>query len=208
MSANSSFAKVSHLSNKIGGETFPTCKAAFTTTGFALTSDSSTSPFGALNPSSTANDNASSFGSAFWHHKPEVLHHNEASAEKVSQDRSASSGLTAPPISLGFGTNGPSPFASSSVLTSNAFAGAAFGSAFGNTFPSAKLSSFAAPVGDAKWGGGGGVVTSFGAPAKDEEDDERSESEEEGLGDAAKEQEVGEINEKFQQQDGKCPIAS
>lgn len=110
--------------------------------------------------------------------------------------------------SPGFGMKGSSPFASTSALTPIAFAGTTFGGGFGNTFRGTKLSSFAAPVGDAKWGGEGGEVTSFGAPAKEEEGDERSESEEEGLGDAAKEQEGGEFSDKFQQQDGKCPIAS
>lgn len=198
---------MSQPSIKTRDEPFPTSKAAFTTSAFAPLSDSSISPFGILGPlSTTTTNNAKTFGSLLGHKNPEDPNPDEVPVEKLDQVRSASSGVSASSTSPGFGIERSSPFASSSVLTPNAFAGAVFGSGFGNSFGGAKLSSFAAPVGDATWGSGGGVVTSFGAPAKDEEDDERSESEEEGLGDAAKEQEGGEADDKFQQQDGKCPI--
>lgn len=193
-SVNSTLVRESQPPNKTGDE-------PFVTFGFALL-DPTISPFGTLSPSPTTTDNnAKTFGSTTpWRNNTEDLQPEEVPMEKVDQFRNASSRATA----LGFGTKGKSSFPSSSVSNPNAFGGATFGSGFGNAFGGAKLSSFAAPIGDAKWGGGDGLVTSFGAPAKDEEDDERSESEEEGPGDALKEQEGCEVNDKFQQQDSKC----
>ena len=207
-SASSLVRELSQTAKKTGDEPFLTSKASFATSGFAALSKSSLSPFSTHNSLSTTANNATPFGSVLWRKNPEDLQTDEVPVERVDHVRTTSSGAKASSTSLGFGMKGPSPFASSTALTPNAFAGATFGSGFGSTFGGTKLSSFAAPFGDAKWGGEGDVVTSFGAPAKDDEDDERSESEEEGLGDAAKEQEGGEVNDKFQQQDGKCPLIS
>ena len=93
------------------------------------------------------------------------------------------------------GILGPSSFSS---LGSGVF-GTGFGRAFnGGT----KLSSFAAPVGDAKWGDQGGSTNLFGAPAKDEEND-NSESEEHGVVESDNNDEGFEVDCRFQQQDGK-----
>ena len=200
--------ELSQAANKTGDEPFLTSQASFAKSGFAALSKSSLSPFSTHNTSSTTANNATTFGSVLWRRNPEGLQTDQVQVERVDHVRTASSGATPSSSSLGFGMKGASPFATSAASAPNAFAGATFGSGFGNTFGGAKLRSFAAPVGDAKWGGEGGVVTSFGAPAKDEDDDERSESEEESLGDAAKEQEGGEVNDKFHQQDGKCPVIS
>lgn len=93
------------------------------------------------------------------------------------------------------GILGPSSF---STLGSGVF-GTGFGQAFnGGT----KLSSFAAPVGDAKWGDQGGSTNLFGAPAKDEEND-NSECEEHGVVESDNNDEGFEVDCRFQQQDGK-----
>lgn len=89
---------------------------------------------------------------------------------------------------------GPSGFSS---LGSGVF-GTGFGQAFHN---GTKLSSFAAPVGDAKWGDQGGSTNLFGSPAKDEEED-NSESEEDGPIDTENNDESYEVMTRFQQQDG------
>lgn len=78
-----------------------------------------------------------------------------------------------------------------------------FGTGFGQVFNTGtKLSSFAAPVGDAKWGDQGGSTNLFGAPSKDEEE-ENSESEEYGLIDAENNDECYEVVCRLQQQDGR-----
>lgn len=187
--------------NMPGNESFPKPEN-FLTSGFPPLPDPSKSPFGNLKPSPNTTDSATSFESVLWRKDRENLQPGDVPLEKLNQVQGASSGATTSSSLLGFGIRGPS----SSALTLNAFAPATFGSGFGQASSGAKLSSFAAPVGDAKWGGGG--IVSFGAPAKDEENEERSESEEEGLGDASKEQEGGEICDKFQQQDGKFPFTS
>lgn len=81
--------------------------------------------------------------------------------------------------------------------------GTGFGSGFGN---GTKLTSFAAPVGDAKLGHANGGLKSIGSPSHgenlDEDEDENSDGEGEGFGDeAAERRDEGE--DKFHQQDGK-----
>lgn len=99
---------------------------------------------------------------------------------------------------------GASTFPWSSFSTLNNSTGATFGASFGNAFGGGtKLSSFAAPVGDAQWGSSGGNTRLFGAPAKDEEEG-KSDSEAEGVVDTVKEQEGVEVSDMFQQQDSKC----
>lgn len=84
------------------------------------------------------------------------------------------------------------------------FAGTTFGSSFSNSNLSGpKLTSFAAPGADTKWGGTG-TVKPFGAPAAREGDGEDSDSndEEGGEGPAESESEGRETDSRFQQQDG------
>lgn len=104
---------------------------------------------------------------------------------------------------LGFGALGSS---ATSVLGSSGFSSlgsGVFGTGFGQAFNGGtKLSSFAAPVGDANWGDQGGSTNLFGAPATDEEED-NSESEEYGLVETDRNDESCEVDCRFQQQDGK-----
>lgn len=107
-----------------------------------------------------------------------------------------------PTIPLGFGASKDSTitFLGSSGFSS--LGSSIFGAGFGQGLNSGtKLSSFAAPVGDAKWGAQGGSANLFGALAKDEEED-NSESEEYGLIDAENDESY-DVACKFQQQDGK-----
>lgn len=77
-----------------------------------------------------------------------------------------------------------------------------FGTGFGQVFNAGtKLNSFAAPIGDAKWGDQGGSKNLFGAPAQDDEE-ENSESEEYGLIDAENNDDSYEVVCKLQQQNG------
>ena len=93
------------------------------------------------------------------------------------------------------------------ILSSSGFGSSlgngSFGTGFGQVFNAGtKLSSFAAPIGDAKWGDHSGSTNLFGALPKDEEE-ENSESEEYGLIDAENNDESYEVVCRLQQQDGK-----
>ncbi|MCJ1469952.1 hypothetical protein MMC07_008597 [Pseudocyphellaria aurata] len=193
-SAEPELSQISQSPNKSGNESFPKSEN-FLTAGFPPLPDPSKSPFGNLKPSPKTTDSVAPFKPILWRKDRENQQPGDVPMEKLDQVQGTSSGATTSASLPGFGMKGPS----SSALTPNTFAPATFGSGFGQASGGAKLSSFAAPVGDAKWGGGGKVA--FGAPAKDEEDDGRTESEEEGLGDATKEQEGGEVSDKFQQRD-------
>lgn len=105
-------------------------------------------------------------------------------------------------LSLGFGASKGSNL---SVLSPSGFGSLGtgiFGTGFGHVFNAGtKLSSFAAPRGDANWGDQGGSTNLFGAPAKDEEE-ENSENEEYGPIDAENNDETYEVVCRLQQQDG------
>ena len=117
--------------------------------------------------------------------------------------RNVGSHVPTPSSPLRFGSSkgstanilGPSGFSS---IGSGVF-GAGFAQALNG---GAKLSSFAAPVGDTNWGDQGGSTNLFGAAAKDEEEDD-SENDEYGLIDAENNEENYEVICRFQQQDGR-----
>ena len=96
--------------------------------------------------------------------------------------------------SLGFGTVGVSSLGS--------LGASAFGSGFGSAFGAApKLTSFAAPTGDAKWAGSAGEIKQFGAPAHDTEEEEVSGSDDGGGSNNVEESD--ETGGRFQQQGGR-----
>lgn len=181
--------------------------SAFAASSFAKFSGSPLSPFGTLSATATGSTTLNSFGSVLASTKPTVSPLETSSTKKLNHPQSDGSSLLNPPASLSFGALGASAFTSSSASTPSAFAAVPFGSGFGKIFSEgAKLGSFAAPKGDAKWYDGSGTATSFGAPAKDEEENECSESDEEVQGQGIKEQESEEGNERFQPQNGKSHL--
>ncbi len=106
---------------------------------------------------------------------------------------------------MGFGTLGSSSSTILGLSSFNSLGSAAFGSGFGQALNGGtKLSSFAAPVGDAKWGGQDGLTNLFGAQAKEEEEEDISGSEDCGFVDTEQNEESGEVDGRFQQQDGKA----
>ena len=129
---------------------------------------------------------------------------NRSRSEKISKSVEQI-GTSAPDHSpsLGFGASKGSNL---SILAPSGFGSLGsgiFGTGFGHVFNAGtKLSSFAAPIGDANWGEQGGSTNIFGASAKDEEED-NSECEEYGLLDAENNDETYEVVCRLQQQDGK-----
>lgn len=110
---------------------------------------------------------------------------------------------TKPSSPLGLGTSGSSAVNLLGPSSFSSLGSGVFGTGFGQAFNGGtKLGSFAAPVGDAKWGDQGGSTNLFGAPAKDEEND-NSGSEEHGLVEIDNNDEGYEVDCRFQQQDGK-----
>lgn len=130
---------------------------------------------------------------------------NRNRSEKTSEPREGvRSSASDHSIPLGFGALKGSTVG---VLGSSGFGSSlgnsGFGTGFGQVFNAGtKLSTFAAPVGDAKWGDQSGSTNLFGAPAKEEEE-ENSESEEYGLIDAENNDESYEVICRLQQQDGR-----
>ena len=181
-------------------------KTSFSASGFA----SAPSPFGALGISLSTVNNAKSFGSVLLRAKSSDSESSEASRKNINHDHGSIAGVPVLSPSLGFSSMaGASAFVPTAMSNPNKFTGATFGTGFGNALGGgAKLSSFAAPVGDAKLGGEGGTSRLFGAPEKDEEEEqeENSEDEEEKIGETTKDTESNEDNEKFQQQDSKCGV--
>lgn len=108
-------------------------------------------------------------------------------------------------------TRRPRGFATSGNLATNIVGPSGFGSLsstiFGTGFSQplsggTKLTTFAAPVGDTKWGDQGGSMNLLGTAAKEEEEDNSS-SECQAVIDTENEDGSSKVDSRFQQQDGK-----
>ena len=171
--------------------------------GFAALSGSSTHPFSTIGTASKATQ-ISSFGSTTSRANSEVSFMSELHDESIVPIEIQNTSIATPSTSFGLKASGVSAFALPSSSKLQSFGNSAFASGFGTALGGVnKLSSFAAPFGDAKWGDEGGLSKSFAAPMKDEDGEENSECEDDGLGDITKDEETGDIDNRFQQQDGK-----
>lgn len=181
-----------------------------TVSSLQQSSTSATPPSNSARPLATSHSPSSSEG---FHSKkvntkeidaPVNDARNRNQSEKISKSiKAADTSAPEHSLSLAFGAPqssnmtvlGPSGFGS--------LGSGIFGTGFGHVFNAGtKLSSFAAPIGDANWGDQGGSTNLFGAPSKDEEE-ENSESEDYGLIDAENNDESYEVVCRLQQQDGR-----
>ena len=175
---------------------------AFASSGFAALASSSTSPFGTLSGSLTA-ASASPFASAgaLSSGKTEI-----DKKEALNTETSANGGFGAfvNSSSTAFGTTDQSPFGTSGSSKTGAFGGSVFGSAFGGPLSGGnRLTSFAAPTGNAKLGTSNGAVKPIGSPTRDGDEDENSDSDGEVSGENKKDEELEEADGRFQHQDGR-----
>lgn len=178
--------------------------ATFASSGFAALSGSSISPFAAIGSSSTVNqfNISGSKAAAKTSDSDSMTPAANTPFHNVNSVLSAETSLK-PQGFGGIGSAG-SDSVSSQPPSFSSFGGSTFGSGFGSAFVGGpKLSSFAAPVGDAKLGDSVGIIGSFGAPSKDEEEEENSGSEETGMGELDGREESEDTNGRFQQQEGK-----
>lgn len=81
------------------------------------------------------------------------------------------------------------------------FGGSVFGGGFGGGFAAGgKLTSFAAPTGDAKVGTSNGTIRPIGSPTHQDHDEENSEGDGEGM---TEDDNYGDdVDERFQHKDG------
>ncbi len=195
-------AKLSTFATKITGQESQTSADAFASSGFAALADSSTSPFGTLGGSSNANA-GSPFASAgdFNSGKTEI---DTKVAWKPETAASGGFGTFIDSSSTGFGTKDQSSFGTSGLSKTGGFGGSIFGSAFGRPLGGgSRLTSFAAPIGNARLGVSNGAIKPIGSPKRDEDEDENSESEGEGLVEHKNGEETDEADGRFQHQDGR-----
>ena len=163
---------------------------AFASSGFASLASSSTSPFGMLSGSG------------------ETTRSNAFGASKSSG--SASSGFQSVPTSS-FGSLGKSslstqtasessPFATAGASQNKTFGGSVFGGGFGGGFGSGpKLTSFAAPTGDATLGSANGTVKPIGSTVQDAAEENESGSEDDAGEGHPGDDEDDEADENFKQ---------
>lgn len=169
--------------------------------GFAALAGSSTSPFGTLGLASKTAQ-TTSFGFKSTHPNPEIPHKSKLQTKSTDHPEDIKDGGAPSNGSPTSETSGPSAFSLPEGTKLHSFGNSTFGSGFGTAFKGGiKLSSFAAPVGDAKWGDENGETIPFAAPSKDE-GDERSESEDDAIEDFTRDEEIGDADSRFQQQDG------
>ena len=201
LAGSDSFAKVSTFAAKATDQEPQTSGDAFASSGFAALAGSSTSPFGTLGGPSTA-ANASPFASAGLNSRKTETDTHEAL--KIEAAPSSGFSTFVDSSSTGFGSTDQSPFGSSGSKKTSVFGGSVFGSAFGGPFGGgSRLTSFAAPTGDAKLGVSNGAIKPIGSPKRDEDEDENSGSEAEGAAESKKDEDIEEPDGRFQHQDGK-----
>ena len=191
----------------------PTSTTAFDSSGFAAHSGSSTSPFGTLSASITADPTSSPFlrstpTSVFT---SDTITSGGLNFKKDETTVDGGFGLFATNAVRGFGATEPPPFTTSVAPQSGVFGGSIFGGGFGGGFGNGgRLTSFAAPVGDAHMGNASGTIKRIGSPAHEREendDDEAENSGIEGERTTGKENfENDEVDDRFQHQDGKPPL--
>ena len=201
LAGSDSFAKVSTFAAKATDQGPQTSSDAFASSGFAALAGSSTSPFGTLGGPLIA-ANASPFASAgFNSGKTEIDTHE---ALKVEAAPSNGFSTFVDSSSTGFSSIDQSPFGSSGSKKTGVFGGSVFGSGFDGTFGGgSRLTSFAAPTGDAILGVSNGTIKPIGSPKRDEDEDEHSDSEAEGTAETKKDEDIEEPDVRFQHQDGK-----
>ena len=202
LAESDSSAKVSTFAVKTSDQQSQTSADAFASSGFAALAGASTSPFGTLGGSSTA-ASASPFASAgvFNSGKTETNKH-EARKPEAAPNGVFSTFVNS--SSNGFGKMDQSPFVPSASSNSSVFGRSVFGSAFGGPLGGGnRLTSFAAPTGDAKLGVSNGASKPIGSPKRDEDENENSESEGEGAAEGRKDEETEDADGRFQHQNGK-----
>ena len=177
-----------------------TTAAAFASSDFAALARSTTSPFSTLGAKTTSTG-VSSFASGAAS-DVKGSGGSEVAGKEPTAAVNGAFGSTAANTASGFGGISSSSFGTAETSTLRTFGGSAFGSGFGSGFGGTpKLTSFAAPTGDAKWGSDSTEVKPFGASNQDPDDEEASGSEDEGVEDKAEEN--GEADGRFQQQSGR-----
>ena len=174
---------------------------AFAASGFAALAASSTSPFGTLGGSSTAHS-ASPFASAsVLNLEKTAINKKKARDAETATKTGSGAFVNSSPTS--FGTSVESPFGTSGSGKAGVFGGSVSGSAFGGPFRGGnRLTTFAAPSGNAKLGASNGAIKPIGSPKQNEDDEDNSESDGEVSAENKKEDESGEADGRFQHQDG------
>lgn len=172
-----------------------TAPSAFASSGFASFASSSNSPFSAA-------------GSTPEAAMPRASAAVEPSAAETSEPQnpapepSGGFGSFAKMQSSGFGTNPRSPFATVATNTGGVFGQSVFGSSFGSGFATgSKLSSFAAPIGDARLGSANGSVKPSGTSNNESDEKPGSESEGDREDYQSRDDETSEADDRFQHQD-------
>ena len=202
LARSDSSAKIPISATKTTDQEPQTSADAFASSGFAALAGSSTSPFGTLGGSSTA-ATGSLFASvgAFISGKTES---DDKEARKPGPAANGGFSTFVNSSSTGFGTTDKSPFGTSGSSKISVFGGSVFGSAFGGPLGGGnRLTSFAAPTGDAKLGVSNGAIKPISSPKRDEDEDEHSESEGDGAAEDKKDEETEEADGRFQHQDGR-----
>ena len=166
---------------------------AFAASGFAALAASSTSPFGTLGGSSTA-PSASPFASAgVFNLEKTAINKKKARDAEIATNGGSDAFVNS--SSTTFGTSGPGK--------AGVFGGSVSGSAFGGPFGGGnRLTTFAAPSGNAKLGASNGAIKPIGSPQHNEDEDDNSESDGEVSAENKREDESGEADGRFQHQDG------
>lgn len=184
------------FTTKATDQEFQASSDAFASPGFATLAGSSTSPFGTLGGSLTA-ASASPFASAGTFNLAKK-------AQKTETSANGGFGAFVKSSSTGVGTTDQSPFGTSVSSETGVFGGSVFGSAFGGPFSREnRLTSFAAPTGNAKLGTVNGAIKPIGSPTRDGDEDENSDSDGEVLAENKKDEEPEEADGRFQHQDGR-----
>ena len=177
-----------------------TSAAAFASSGFAALSGSSTSPFGTLGARSTVTGDSPFTSVAVSSVKGSRGNDMIGNEQKMAEDGTL--GSTAMSTSSYFDVMASSNHNSAGTSNLRTFGGSSFGTGFGSAFRGApKLTSFAAPAGDTKWGSGATETKPFGAPAQDPEEEEASGTEDEVESNKAPENDEADV--RFQQQGGR-----
>ena len=175
------------------------------------TSATSSSGFAALGDASISSFGTASFPSKFANQKSFEAPVGDAGQGGQSQKATtltADALLNASKLSSArrFGTSDGSAASTLGPAGFTSLGSGVFGTGFGQAFNGGtKLSSFAAPMGDAKLGDQDGLANQFGSAANDEEE-ENSDSEENGVVETEKNDESSEVNFRFQHQDGKLRL--
>lgn len=186
----------------------PTSSAAFAASGFASLSASGTSPFVELaTPSADTAVSPFAATSASVSRPPSTSKNSEPMAEPTVI---GGFGSFAKSSTSGFADTGISSFSPGEKAKSSVFGGSVFGGGFGGGFSgSGKLTSFAAPTGDAKLGSGEGALKPKVLPqhggdgGQAQSDSEGDNAEEIGTGDG-----IDELDDRFQHQDGNFDLST